>query len=57
MAPTASTVASKGPVVEIDSKSQVLAAFKVLVENNILSAPVYDADKNECVQNYIYTLC
>lgn len=34
----------KGNVVEISSRSKVNAAFRTLIQNNLLSAPVYDEE-------------
>jgi 5'-AMP-activated protein kinase regulatory gamma subunit len=39
----------KGRAIVIDSQSSLLQGFETLVDNNILSAPVYDASKNKYI--------
>jgi len=36
----------KGSVIEINAKTKVNEAFRTLIQNNLLSAPVYDDDKH-----------
>lgn len=45
--PKVDDAASVCPVIEIDSKDSVTNAFKILVENHILAAPVYDATEQK----------
>jgi hypothetical protein len=40
----------KGSVIEISSKAKVNEAFRTLIQNNLLSAPVYDEMNKRCVR-------
>jgi len=42
----------KGSVIEINSKTRVNAAFRTLIQNNLLSAPVYDEE----LKKYVYRI-
>lgn len=47
--PTVDMLIKDKPVIEIDSKTTIIDAFKVLVDNHILSAPIYNADAHKYV--------
>eukprot|EP00039_Didymoeca_costata_P020013 m.339726 g.339726 ORF g.339726 m.339726 type:complete len:312 (-) comp18934_c0_seq1:81-1016(-) len=46
---TIDQLVSDREVVQVDAKNTVLDAFKVLVDNHILSAPIYDAEQKKYV--------
>jgi hypothetical protein len=45
--PVSSFPFTKGSVIEINSKTKVNVAFRTLIQNNLLSAPVYDEEQKK----------